>query len=87
MGSYKYFNAVYVHILIVSSQCDAVGSSTVCNYQFLREAMSFLIYRAAREITPTRFVICRADMGVYAGCMLGLLQIFSCHIRVHTNCL
>ena len=26
---------------------------------------SFLIYRAAREITPTRLVICRADLGAH----------------------
>ena len=41
MGFYKRFHAVYVHILIVSSQCDAIGSFTVCIYQFLKRNNEF----------------------------------------------
>ena len=54
-----------MHTLIVSSKCDAVGSFPVCMYPFSRETTSFLSHRAAREITPTRRAICRADMGSY----------------------
>ena len=66
MGSYKCFHAVYVHILVVNCRCDVAGAFTVCNDQFLRKATSFLIYRAAREIAPTRLVICRAHIVMHA---------------------
>ena len=65
MGSLKCFHAVNVHILVVNSQYDVV-SFTVCNYQFLRETMSFCIYRVAREIMQTHLVIYRADMHAWA---------------------
>ena len=41
MGSYKCFHAVYVAILVVSSQCDAVGYVTICIYQFLKKSNEF----------------------------------------------
>ena len=63
---HELLETIFVHTLIVSSKCDAVGSFPVCMYPFSRETTSFLSHRAAREITPTRRAICRADMGVHA---------------------
>ena len=49
-------------ILIVCSKCDAVGSFPACVYPFLLKTANFLISRAARKITATWIVICRADL-------------------------
>ena len=68
MGSYKYVCAVYVHILIVYSKCEAIGSFLACIYPFRCQKLSFLIHRAAREITLICLVICRADL---CACMHG----------------
>ena len=57
---------IFVHILIVSSKCDAVGSFPACVYPFSWETTSFLSHRSAREITPTRLVICRAAREIAA---------------------
>ena len=143
MGSYKYFRAVHVYILIVCGRCDAVGSFLVCIYPFLWETTSclaiellekqrrlrslfveqictcmkyvdgmymeilnicsqfdaegsfpacidpfsweitsFLIRRAAREITPTRTVICQPDPDMHARLHRNSLMTFTCgHIN------
>ena len=44
-----------------------------------KQRVSFLIHRAAREITPTRRVICRVDMGVHAWALTN-------DFRAQTNC-
>ena len=72
---------IFVHILIVNSICDAVERFLLVFIRFKnKKTTNFLSHRAAREITPTRLVICRAareitptrrvicraDMGVHA---------------------
>ena len=68
-----------MHILIVSSKCDAVGSFPAGMYPFSRETTSFLSHRSAREIAATRLLICRADV-------LMNLWALTKDFRAHTNC-
>ena len=69
-----------MHILIVSSKCDAVGRFMLVCIRFDEKKRVFLaIDRAAREITPTRRLICRADFCVRSGALTN-------DFRAHTNC-
>ena len=73
-----------MHILIVISKCDAVGSFPACVYPCVLSAREIAatrlaICRAAREIAATRLVICRAD---YLMNLWALTKDF----RAHTNC-
>ena len=75
MGSYKCFHAVYVLILVVSSQCDAVGSFTVCIYQFLKISNEFskLSSRSRNNTDSSRYLTSR-----YGSACMGSYKRFSC---------
>ena len=51
LGSYIYFRAVYVDILVAYSKCDAVVSFPGCIYLgfFVMRTNEFSSHRAARE--------------------------------------
>ena len=69
-----------MHILVVSTQCDAVGWFTVCIYQFLKRSNKFsnLSSCLRNNADSSRYLSSRCGRA----CMHGLLQTIFMHILI-----